>query len=252
MQQGTKRTGTPSRRGKGETMERLDKLLAATGQWSRKEAKALIKAGRVKVAGAAPRGPEDKVAPGTAVTVDGQPIATETYVYLMLHKPAGVVSSTQDPRDKTVLDLLPPPLRRLSLFPVGRLDKDTEGLLLLTNDGPLAHSLLAPGRHVDKVYYARVEGVLDQADQDAFVQGMTLADGTVCQPARLEPLAPGDRCLVTLREGKYHQVKRMLAARGKPVTYLKRLSMGPLTLDPALPAGAWRPLTPEECAALDR
>ena len=197
-------------------MERLDKLLAATGQWSRKEAKALVKAGRVQVGGARPKGPEDKVAEGTPVTVDGRPIATEQGVYVMLHKPAGVVSSTQDPRERTVLDLLPQHLRRRALFPVGRLDKDTEGLLLLTNDGPLAHALLAPGRHVDKVYYVPSQG------------------------------------LVTLREGKYHQVKRMLAARGKPVTYLKRLSMGPLTLDPALPAGAWRPLTPEEKASLGR
>lgn len=230
-------------------MERLDKLVAATGKWSRKEAKALIKAGRVKVAGALPQGPEDKVAPGSQVTVDGRPISTEKYVYLMLHKPAGVVSSTEDPRDRTVLDLLPRDLRRLPLFPVGRLDKDTEGLLLLTNDGPLAHRLLAPGKHVDKVYCAQVEGALEEADCRAFAQGMTLGDGTRCLPARLEILAP-DRCLVTLREGKYHQVKRMLAARGKPVVYLKRLSMGPLTLDETLPAGAWRPLDQEEIASL--
>ena len=179
-------------------------------------------------------------------------IATEQGVYVMLHKPAGVVSSTQDPRERTVLDLLPQHLRRRALFPVGRLDKDTEGLLLLTNDGPLAHALLAPGRHVDKVYYVEVDGRLDQQDRRAFQAGVTLADGTVCQPADLTVLDPPSQGLVTLREGKYHQVKRMLAARGKPVTYLKRLSMGPLTLDPALPAGAWRPLTPEEKASLGR
>ena len=194
-------------------MERLDKLLAATGQWSRKEAKALVKAGRVQVGGARPKGPEDKVAEGTPVTVDGRPIATEQGVYVMLHKPAGVVSSTQDPRERTVLDLLPQHLRRRALFPVGR---------------------------------------LDQQDRRAFQAGVTLADGTVCQPADLTVLDPPSQGLVTLREGKYHQVKRMLAARGKPVTYLKRLSMGPLTLDPALPAGAWRPLTPEEKASLGR
>lgn len=233
-------------------MERLDKILAATGRWSRKEAKALVKEGRVRVAGEHPRGPEDKVDDGTTVTVDGQPIVTEKYVYVMLHKPAGVISSTQDPREKTVIDLLPQELRKLSLFPVGRLDKDTEGLLLLTNDGPLAHELLAPRRHVDKIYYAKVDGQLEEADAAAFQAGMTLGDGTVCQPAVLEILSPGDQCLVTLGEGKYHQVKRMLAARGKPVTYLKRLSMGPIALDPALPAGAWRPLRQEERAALGR
>lgn len=233
-------------------MERLDKLLAATGRWSRKEAKALIKAGRVQVAGERPAGPEDKVEPGTLVTVDGRPISTETYVYVMLNKPAGVISSTEDPREETVLSLLPNQLRRLGLFPVGRLDKDTEGLLLLTNDGPLAHQLLAPNRHVDKVYYTEVNGQLDEADREAFWEGLTLADGTVCRPAALEILADPSQALVTLREGKYHQVKRMLAARGKPVVYLKRLSMGPLTLDPSLPTGRWRMLSQEERAVLGR
>lgn len=233
-------------------MERLDKLLAATGRWSRKEAKALIKAGRVQVAGERSVGPEDKVEPGTLVTVDGRPISTETYVYVMLNKPAGVISSTEDPREETVLSLLPKELRRIGLFPVGRLDKDTEGLLLLTNDGPLAHQLLAPNRHVDKVYYTEVDGQLDQADREAFREGLTLADGTVCRPAELEILEDPSQALVTLREGKYHQVKRMLAARGKPVVYLKRLSMGPLTLDPSLPAGRWRMLSQEERAMLGR
>ena len=232
-------------------MERLDKVLAATGKWSRKEAKALIKAGRVRVGEARPQGPEDKIEAGTLVTVDGKPILTEKYVYLMLHKPAGVISSTQDPREKTVLDLLPKDLRRKDLFPVGRLDKDTEGLLLLTNDGPLAHELLAPGRHVDKVYYARVDGALDETDAAAFAEGIVLGDGTECLPAGLDLISPQE-ALVTLREGKYHQVKRMLASRGKPVVYLKRLGMGKLRLDPALPAGAWRPLTPEELAGLGR
>ena len=232
-------------------MERLDKLLAATGKWSRKEAKALIKAGRVRVEDRLPKGPEDKVEEGTLVTVDGKPIFTEKYVYLMLHKPAGVISATQDEKEKTVLDLLPKDLRRKDLFPVGRLDKDTEGLLLLTNDGPLAHELLAPGRHVDKVYYTKVDGVLNAEDVVAFQQGITLGDGTECLPAGLD-LISEQEALVTLREGKYHQVKRMLASRGKPVVYLKRLGMGKLKLDPSLPAGAWRPLTPEELAGLGR
>lgn len=231
-------------------MERLDKLLAATGRWSRKEAKALVKAGRVQVGGARPKGPEDKVAEGTPVTVDGRPIATEQGIYVMLHKPAGVVSSTQDPRERTVLDLLPQHLRRRALFPVGRLDKDTEGLLLLTNDGPLAHRLLAPRNHVDKTYFVRVDGELDGADAAAFAAGMMLEDGLACLPAGLEVLEQPDTALVTLHEGKYHQIKRMLAARGKPVVYLKRLTMGPLMLDPALERGEWRPLSAEEVAAL--
>jgi 16S rRNA pseudouridine516 synthase len=231
-------------------MERLDKLIAATGRWSRKEAKALVKSGRVKVGGQPPKGPEDKVEEGTLVTVDGHPITTEKFTYLLLHKPAGVVSSTEDPREKTVLSLLPSHLRKMGLFPVGRLDKDTEGLLLLTNDGQLAHRLLAPGKHVDKVYYAQVEGMLVPEDQAAFRAGITLADGTQCLPAELEILGEGREALVTLREGKYHQVKRMLASRGKPVTYLKRLTMGPLALPEGLRPGEWRPLTQEEREAL--
>lgn len=149
-----------------------------------------------------------------------------------------------------MLDLLPEHLRRRGLFPVGRLDKDTEGLLLLTDDGPLGHELLSPRKHVDKVYYARVDGKIDQQDVQALAQGMTLGDGLTCLPAGLEPLSDGSECLVTLREGKYHQVKRMLAARGKPVVYLKRLSMGPLKLDESLEKGQWRPLTDQERKAL--
>ena len=233
--------------------QRLDKIIASTGRYSRREVKTLVREGRVLVDGRIAASAEDKCDPLTArISVNGEEIGYRAHTYVMLHKPAGVVSSTQDPRERTVLDLLPQHLRRRALFPVGRLDKDTEGLLLLTNDGPLAHALLAPGRHVDKVYYVEVDGRLDQQDRRAFQAGVTLADGTVCQPADLTVLDPPSQGLVTLREGKYHQVKRMLAARGKPVTYLKRLSMGPLTLDPALPAGAWRPLTPEEKASLGR
>ena len=218
-------------------MERLDKLLAGTGRWSRREVKELVRQGRVRVDGQTARTAEEKVDPeASAITVDG-------------HKPAGVLSATEDTHQQTVLDLLPPELRRRSLSPVGRLDKDTEGLLLLTNDGALAHRLLAPRSHVDKVYYARVEGALDPADAAAFAAGMTLGNGLECLPAGLEILSPGE-CLVTLREGKFHQVKRMLAARGKPVTYLKRLSMGPLRLDPELAPGAFRMLTAEEKKAL--
>lgn len=231
-------------------MERLDKLLAATGRWSRKEAKVLVKSGRILVNGQRPGGPEDKVAPEDTVTLDGHPLITERYTYLMLHKPPGVVSSTQDPRDPTVLTLLPSRLQKLDLFPVGRLDKDAEGLLLLTNDGPLAHRLLSPRRHVDKTYFVRAGGPFTPADQAAFAAGMVLEDGLKCLPARLELLERRTEALVTLQEGKFHQIKRMTAACGKQVVYLKRLTMGPLRLDPALPPGGWRPLSEIELQAL--
>lgn len=201
----------------------------------------------MRVDGKPAASPEDKCDPtAAAVTVDGQPVNCAPFVYVMLHKPAGVLSATEDKDQLTVLDLLPPELRRRGLFPVGRLDKDTTGLLLLTDDGELAHHLLSPKKHVDKVYLAQVEGRVDGDDVRALAAGMVLADGTRCLPAGLEPLEDGAACLVTLREGKYHQVKRMLAARGKPVLALHRLRMGPLTLDEALEAGKWRFLTHQE------
>lgn len=230
-------------------MERIDKLLAGTGRWSRKEVAALIRAGRVTVEGKLVGSREEKYPDTAAVTVDEEPIAIQTYTYLMLHKPAGLVSATEDPREKTVLSLLPEHLRRIGLFPAGRLDKDTVGLLLLTNDGPLAHALLSPGRHVDKTYLVRVEGELTGEDEKAFREGITLADGYRCLPAGLERLGPGE-ARVTLHEGKYHQIKRMCAARGKPVVFLKRLSFGPLALDEALAPGQWRELTGEELERL--
>ena len=195
---------------------------------------------------------EDKLDPAAAIiTVAGETISLCRFTYVMLHKPAGVLTATEDRKQPTVLDLLPPELRRIGLAPVGRLDKDTEGLLLLTNDGELAHRLLSPKYHVDKRYLARVDGELSAADTEAFARGMTLGDGLECLPAGLEVL-PDRVCIVTLREGKFHQVKRMLAARGAPVLYLKRLSMGPLTLDDSLAAGAYRLLRAEEILALYR
>ena len=231
-------------------MERLDKVLAATGRWSRREVKLLVKQGQVRVNGAAASSAEEKLDPETAViTVGGQTVVLQKHTYIMLHKPAGVLSATEDSRQKTVLELLPPELRRRGLSPVGRLDKDTEGLLLLTDDGELAHRLLSPKYHVDKRYYAEVDGLLGPADADAFAKGMTLDDGLVCLPAGLELCGSG-ACIVTLQEGKFHQVKRMLAFRGAPVRYLKRLAMGPLTLDPSLETGAFRELTAAEVSAL--
>lgn len=233
-------------------MERLDKLLAGTGKWSRREVKALVRQGLVRVDGRLAASAEDKLDPAVAVvTVAGETIALHRFTYVLLHKPAGVLTATEDRKQPTVLDLLPPELRRIGLAPVGRLDKDTEGLLLLTNDGELAHRLLSPKYHVDKRYLARVDGELSAADTEAFARGMTLGDGLECLPAGLEVL-PDRVCIVTLREGKFHQVKRMLAARGAPVLYLKRLSMGPLTLDDSLAAGAYRLLRAEEILALYR
>ncbi|MEF2588459.1 MAG: pseudouridine synthase [Oscillospiraceae bacterium] len=233
-------------------MERLDKLLAGTGKWSRREVKALVRQGLVRVDGRLAASAEDKLDPAAAVvTVAGETISLCRFTYVMLHKPAGVLTATEDRKQPTVLDLLPPELRRIGLAPVGRLDKDTEGLLLLTNDGELAHRLLSPKYHVDKRYLARVDGELSAADAEAFARGMTLGDGLECLPAGLEVL-PDRVCVVTLREGKFHQVKRMLAARGAPVLYLKRLSMGPLTLDDSLAAGAYRLLRAEEILALYR
>lgn len=233
-------------------MERLDKLLAGTGKWSRREVKALVRQGLVRVDGRLAASAEDKLDPAAAVvTVAGETISLRRFTYVMLHKPAGALTATEDRKQPTVLDLLPPELRRVGLAPVGRLDKDTEGLLLLTNDGELAHRLLSPKYHVDKRYLARVDGELSAADAEAFARGMTLGDGLECLPAGLEIL-PDHVCIVTLREGKFHQVKRMLAARGAPVLYLKRLSMGPLTLDDSLAAGAYRLLCAEEISALYR
>ena len=232
-------------------MERLDKLLASTGRWSRREAKTLIREGRVLVDGAPARSAEERADPtASLIQVDGAALSCGGYTYVMLHKPAGLLSATEDPRQRTVLDLLPEELRRRGLFPVGRLDKDTEGLLLLTNDGDLAHRLLSPKKHVDKVYYARLDRPLSPADCAAFEQGILLADGTRCRPAELRLLGDGREALITLREGKFHQVKRMTASRGAAVLYLKRLSMGPLELDGALAPGNFRFLTATEVAEI--
>ena len=229
------------------SVERLDKLLASTGHWSRKEVKDMVKYGRVLADGVPVRKAEEKFDPRLVrLTVDGAEVDCAPHVYILINKPDGLLSATEDRRQKTVIDLLPDHLKKRGLFPVGRLDKDTVGLLLLTDDGDMAHELLSPKKHVDKVYYAEVDGIIEQEDVEKLASGMTLGDGLRCLPAGLEPLGDGTSCHVTLREGKYHQVKRMLAARGKPVTFLKRLSMGPLHLDPALKAGEWRPLTAEE------
>lgn len=231
-------------------LTRLDKLLADSGVCSRSEAKALIRAGRVTVNGIVPKLAEEKYASESAVIcVDGALISCSDKRYLMMYKPGGILSATEDAKQQTVIDLLSPQLKRQGLFPVGRLDKDTTGLLLLTNDGDFAHRVISPKKHVPKVYRAAVDGMLDDGDVSAFAEGLTLSDGTKCLPAALELLRP---CLgrVTVFEGKYHQVKRMFASRGKHVTALHRESVGGLVLDPELSPGEYRELLPAEIAAV--
>lgn len=221
---------------------RLDRLLSELGAASRSELRQIIRRGRVSVDGVVVTEPERRVDPeGSEIRLDGELLTYRRFRYFMMDKPAGVLSVTEDRKQKTVLDLLPPELRRLDLFPVGRLDKDTSGLLLLTNDGDFAHRVISPKSGVEKRYRAEVEGVPDEADVKAFAEGLTLGDGTKCLPARLE-ITGANTCYVTVMEGKYHQVKRMLASRGKPVVSLRRLSVGALELDEALGPGGFREL----------
>ena len=232
---------------------RLDKLLSECGVASRKEIRQLIRSGRVSVDGAAAASPEMKLDPYKAlVCLDGTKIEYAKYHYYMMNKPAGVLSATDDGRQKTVLDLVTPEMRKIGLFPVGRLDKDTTGLLLLTNDGEFAHRVISPRSGIVKVYHARTEAPVDEADITAFKEGLTLGDGTKCLPAGLK-LLPDGSCLVEVMEGKYHQVKRMLSSRGKPVTELKRLSIGGLKLDKALLPGSFRALEENElCSVMNK
>ncbi|SEJ33654.1 16S rRNA pseudouridine516 synthase [Bhargavaea ginsengi] len=232
---------------------RIDKLLSNSGFGSRKDVKALLKQGAVSVDGVPVKDPALHVDPDSGeVTVYGDPVDYREFIYVMMHKPPGVISATEDTRDRTVVDLLPYEYRRFKPFPVGRLDKDTEGLLLLTNDGKLSHELLSPKKHVGKTYYAVIEGEVTEADGAAFRQGVELDDGYVTKPAELSILRSGPESEIelTITEGKYHQVKRMFESRGKQVTYLKRLTMGPLELDPALGKGEWRELSEDELTAL--
>ncbi len=217
---------------------RLDKCLADQGLASRKELREIIRSGRVRVDGQTETHPERRLDPdAVSITLDGVPVGYRRFHYYMMDKPVGVVTATEDTRQQTVLDLLPTDLKRLGLFPVGRLDKDTSGLLLLTNDGEFAHRVISPKSCVKKRYYAEVEGEADEKDVLAFSQGIVLRDGTQCLPAQLELLG-GGCCVVTVMEGKYHQVRRMLASRGKPVLTLRRLSIGGLRLPEGLEPGA--------------
>lgn len=226
-------------------MERLDKFLCDCGIGTRSQVKAILKAGRVTVDGCPERDNGRKIDPSSQlICFDGERLNRQGRAVVMLNKPAGFVTATEDAREKTVMELLPESMKHWDLKPVGRLDKATEGLLLFTNDGELLHRLISPKKEVPKVYYARHEGAAAQEDVEAFRQGLTLGDGTKCLPAVLQPLGEGES-LVTVCEGKYHQVRRMLASRGIPVTYLERRQEGPLTLG-ALPRGQVRQLTEAE------
>lgn len=268
-----------------KTTIRLDKMLGNLGYGTRSGIKSLVRQGAVTVNGERVKDPGMQIHPEQdQVMLDGERIVYRDTVYVMLHKPAGVVSATEDNRDRTVLDLLDPEVTVFSPFPVGRLDKDTEGLLLLTNDGKLAHELLSPRKHVPKTYRSLVAGDVGETDYEAFRQGVTLDDGYVTLPAELKVLTgssvqqpdqeafyaaemagakelagrSGTSALtgplswieLTIHEGKFHQVKRMFEAVGKKVLYLRRISMGPLVLDPTLEPGRWRELTAEEVESL--
>ena len=231
-------------------MERLDKFLCDSGMGTRSQVKLILKAGRVQVDGRPERDGSRKIDSETqTVACDGVRLGGSRRVVLMMNKPGGLVTATEDARERTVMELIPPQYRHLDLKPVGRLDKATEGLLLFTNDGDLLHRLISPKKEVPKVYYARHEGASTQADAEAFSQGLTLGDGTVCLPAKLEPLGDGES-LVTVCEGKYHQVRRMMASRSMHVLYLERRREGPFALGD-LPRGQCRELTEAEIAALE-
>ncbi len=235
---------------------RLDKLLSNSGYGSRKEVKQLLKSKIVTVNGKVQTKGEAKVdSEKDAILVGGETVHYQEFLYIMMNKPQGVLSATEDNHQKTVIDLLPLEYQEYEPFPVGRLDKDTEGLLLLTNDGKLAHFLLSPKRHVDKVYFAEIAGIMSEADRQTFEKGVILEDGYLCLPAKMDVLSIDEEKAtsevhITIKEGKFHQVKRMVMAVGKEVTYLKRMTMGPLQLDEKLAKGAYRLLSEAEIALL--
>jgi len=223
---------------------RLDKIIADSGLYSRSEAAAIINSGRVSVGGRVACSVSEKCDPETeCVAIDGVKLEYRRFRYIMMNKPRGYVSSTADKREKTVLELLDDKYRKLDLFPAGRLDKDAEGLLLLTNDGRLAHIIISPSSKIYKRYFVQIDDEISNADITAFANGIELGDGTKCRPAILENASGG--AYVTIHEGKYHQVKRMMSAIGKPVKYLKRIAIGGLVLDDNLKPGEFLEITDE-------
>ena len=231
-------------------MERLDKFLCDSGAGTRSQVKQILKSGRVTVDGKPEKDNSRKIDPRTQqVCLDGVPLGGKRRIVLILNKPAGYVTATEDKQERTVMELIPAQYRAQDVKPVGRLDKATEGLLLFTNDGDLLHRLISPKKEVPKIYYARHEGTATEADVQAFADGLTLRDGTVCLSAKLEPIGPGES-LVTVCEGKYHQVRRMMASRGMTVEYLERRVEAGLSLG-SLPRGDVRELTMDEVKLLE-
>lgn len=233
--------------------QRLDKVLVHLGVGSRKEIKQIVKAGRVNINGEVIKQADTHIQPyKDIIEFDGKQLVYRQYIYLMMNKPPGYLSATEDAVGKVVTDLLEFRHKTFNPFPVGRLDKDTEGLILLTNDGKLAHRLLSPKKHIPKTYFAQITGEVLESDCDVFRDGIILDDGYKTLPSELKILASGtnSEIEVTIYEGKFHQVKRMFAAVGKKVVYLKRLSMGPLQLDSNLELGEYRELNDSEIAAL--
>ena len=232
-------------------MERLDKFLTEAGAGTRSQVKQILKSGRVAVDGKPVKDGSLKIDPAAQqITLDGEALSGKRRMVIMMNKPEGYVTSTEDPRDPTVMELLPPEWKNQDLKPVGRLDKATEGLLLFTNDGDLLHRLISPKKEVPKIYYARHEGQAGEEDIQAFSEGLILRDETRCRPAVLEPLGPGES-LITVCEGKYHQVRRMMASRGMTVLYLERRQEAGLTLGD-LTRGNCRELTQQELLLVDR
>ena len=233
-----------------KALERIDKILSNLGYGSRKEIKTIVRKGMVEIDGETVKDSSMQIDPEKCkIVVNGQKVTYKKYIYLMMNKPDGVVSATYDNYDETVVDLLHPDHSVFNPFPVGRLDKDTVGLLLLTNDGELNHRLIAPKWHVDKVYYAEIDKKVELSDVEAFNKGIILDDEYKCLPAKLhilESLSEGSKVEVTLQEGKFHQVKRMFESLGKKVTYLKRIRFASLDLDENLQEGEYRELTEEE------
>lgn len=231
--------------------QRLDKFISSQlAGVSRKDARELIRRGEVSVNGRTVKEPEHKLCPSEdSVMLGGKPVGYKRFLYIMLNKPAGVICATRDRLSETVTELLPEELRREGLFPAGRLDKDSVGFVLITDDGALAHRLLSPKSHVPKTYFVGLRDPIDKNAAEDFARGVTIDGGEVCLPAELKAVSEKE-CLLTLHEGKYHQIKRMFACRGNEVVYLKRISIGGAALDPKLSEGHARELTPDEVGKL--